>query len=217
VSSRQEILKRISKTRAAAGISAHPADAFQRVPMRLQEVEDPDFDAVERFVGLATLQSMSVEEIESRQAAPAAIQRYLRVQSLQASVCVSPELQGKDINWSKAGFTVRTGAVLADGDTLVSECYGAIAEGGVLVVASSPRHHAEADFLAETHIVLLDKTQIVNSFEDLWEQWRADFGLANWPRAFCFIAGPSRTADLGLPLKLGAHGPARVHVLMVGA
>jgi L-lactate dehydrogenase complex protein LldG len=36
------------------------------------------------------------------------------------------------------------------------------------------------------------------------------------PRAINMITGPSRSADIGQILILGAHGPRRLHVLIVG-
>ena len=36
------------------------------------------------------------------------------------------------------------------------------------------------------------------------------------PRAVNFISGPSRTADIEQTVTLGAHGPARVYVVLVG-
>jgi len=36
------------------------------------------------------------------------------------------------------------------------------------------------------------------------------------PGAFNMITGPSRSADIGQILILGAHGPRRLHVLIVG-
>jgi L-lactate dehydrogenase complex protein LldG len=35
------------------------------------------------------------------------------------------------------------------------------------------------------------------------------------PRAVNFVSGPSRTADIEQTLTLGAHGPYRVHIIMV--
>ena len=35
------------------------------------------------------------------------------------------------------------------------------------------------------------------------------------PRAVNFISGPSRTADIEQTVTLGAHGPYRVHVVLI--
>jgi len=42
---------------------------------------------------------------------------------------------------------------------------------------------------------------------------RHELGLL--PRAVNFISGPSRTADIEQTVTLGAHGPYRVHVLLL--
>ena len=36
------------------------------------------------------------------------------------------------------------------------------------------------------------------------------------PRAVNFVSGPSRTGDIEQTVVLGAHGPYRVHLLVVG-
>ena len=51
--------------------------------------------------------------------------------------------------------------------------------------------------------------------EDAWELLRAERGAAMMPRAVNFISGPSRTADIEQTLVLGAHGPYRVHLVLV--
>jgi len=35
------------------------------------------------------------------------------------------------------------------------------------------------------------------------------------PRAVNFITGPSRTADVEQTIQLGAHGPRRLHVILL--
>jgi L-lactate dehydrogenase complex protein LldG len=35
------------------------------------------------------------------------------------------------------------------------------------------------------------------------------------PRATFFVSGPSRTADIEQTIVVGAHGPYRVHVILV--
>jgi L-lactate dehydrogenase complex protein LldG len=50
--------------------------------------------------------------------------------------------------------------------------------------------------------------------EEAWRLVREE--LREPPRAVTFISGPSRTADIEQTVTLGAHGPYRVHIVMVG-
>jgi L-lactate dehydrogenase complex protein LldG len=79
---------------------------------------------------------------------------------------------------------------------------------------SSSDHPSEFNFLAATHIVIVQAAMVLGSFEELWSRLRTDYP-ENWPRMMNFIVGPSRTADLGVPSRLGAHGPSRVHIIVI--
>ena len=35
------------------------------------------------------------------------------------------------------------------------------------------------------------------------------------PHALCFVTGPSCTGDIGLRIEVGAHGPRRLHIVIV--
>ena len=43
------------------------------------------------------------------------------------------------------------------------------------------------------------------------------FGAGKLPRTVNMISGPSRTADVEQTIQLGAHGPRRLHIVVVGA
>jgi L-lactate dehydrogenase complex protein LldG len=74
------------------------------------------------------------------------------------------------------------------------------------------------NFLPDTHIVILRARQVVASYEDGWDllRQRPGEGPKALPRTVNFITGPSRTGDIEQRIELGAHGPRRLHVILVG-
>ena len=72
------------------------------------------------------------------------------------------------------------------------------------------------NFLPETHIVVLESGDLVGTYEEVWTRLREKFGEGEMPRTVNMITGPSRTADIEQTLELGAHGPRRLHVIILG-
>ena len=63
--------------------------------------------------------------------------------------------------------------------------------------------------------VLVQADQVVASYEDAWDHVRVRATSETLPRTINFITGPSRTADIEQHIELGAHGPRRMHILVV--
>jgi L-lactate dehydrogenase complex protein LldG len=55
--------------------------------------------------------------------------------------------------------------------------------------------------------------------EDAFELMRREHGGAQqmMPRAVNMVSGPSRTGDIEQTIVLGAHGPYRVHIIVVAS
>jgi L-lactate dehydrogenase complex protein LldG len=68
--------------------------------------------------------------------------------------------------------------------------------------------------LPDTHIAVVRRERIVAGMEEAFAMIRTE--RAPMPRAINMISGPSRTGDIEQTIVLGAHGPYRVHILVVG-
>ncbi len=167
-----------------------------------------------RFTAHATAAAATVVTVPARSGVAAAIADYLDAARLGPEIHLSaptPAIAGLAL---EPRLRCRAGPVPADGATLVSGCLAAVAAEGVVVLASGATHAAQTAFLAATHIVVVEAAQLVESLEALWQRLRAL--PAPLPRQVSLVLGPSRTADLGVPSRLGAHGPLRVHAILVG-
>ena len=112
-----------------------------------------------------------------------------------------------------AGLTVDTRGA-EDHDLVgISGCFCAIAETGTLMLVSGPDTPASVSLLPETHIALVPASRIVAGMEEGFALARAELGQL--PRAVNFISGPSRTGDIEQTIVLGAHGPYRVHLILL--
>jgi len=171
-------------------------------------------DKLDRFTRLAAATQMTAALVDGMPGVPQAVAEYLADQSLPPSVVADlPDLSAD--RWQAAGIRSTVGPVDPDGSVFVSTCYAAVADTGAIVIRTGAGHSIANEFLAQTHIAVLPLSRLVQGLGDLWQLWRQEFpSAAALPRSFCMVTGPSRTADLGLPAKLGAQGPARVHVLI---
>lgn len=160
--------------------------------------------------------STSSDAVPDWRDVPMAVADRLRTWGLPCRAILGEDVQDRCAWPPDLGGWAR-GEVAPDGDAFVSRAVAAVAGEGVVVTASSARHRTEQAFLAESHLVVVEAGDIVADLASLWTRLRASMDGERWPRSVNLIRGPSRTADLGVPSRLGAHGPARMHVIVVGA
>jgi len=97
----------------------------------------------------------------------------------------------------------------------VSLARNGIAETGTMLVADTLTDRL-VRMLAPKHIMILDSRDVLPSLDEAGARLRAL--IADGPgRYMTFITGPSRTADIEMSLTVGAHGPAEVHLAILGA
>ncbi|HXV10342.1 MAG TPA: lactate utilization protein C [Burkholderiales bacterium] len=215
MSARENILTRI-RARQAKGSAT---DSAAREAVRAHIAAHPQnprpavsWDPVARFRSEALKLASTVDEVESMAAVPACIAAYLDAQQLpREAVCWDALCL---LDWRAAGIGIARRPARASDLIGITGSFCAIAETGTLMMLSGPQTPSAASLLPETHVAIVEKNRIVPGMEEAWQLMRIELGQA--PRAVNFISGPSRTADIEQTVTLGAHGPYRVHIVLVG-
>ena len=141
-----------------------------------------------------------------------AVAGYLEGLGLDKEIVATTDPLVERVRWSNE-FAVARRAAEAGDRVSVTGAYAGIAETGTLVFVSDRATPTTLNFLPETHIAVLARDRLAACLEDVWARLRTERTVP--PRAVNFITGPSRTGDIELQLELGAHGPRRLHVLLV--
>jgi L-lactate utilization protein LutC len=212
MSARERILGRLKRGEAAgreaevaARLAAHPAG-----PVPAQgSAEGPA--RVAQFVAKAEGAAATVSRIAEIGELPAALAEELRNRNLPAAVRHGAEPLFRGLDWGTVETSQGVGRI--EEPATLSRAEFGLAETGTLVLASGADNPVTLTFLGETHFVVLREDDICGGFDDFWAAWRAR-GLD--PRTVNMVTGPSRSADIGQVLQLGAHGPVALHIFVMG-
>ena len=171
---------------------------------------------VDLFQAMIEEQAATVERLSDPADLPGAVAAYLKAQNLPARLRLAEDPELAALPWDKEPLIERQGGPAEGGDQAsLTTALAGVAETGTLMLCSGPDSPTTLNFLPETHIVVLKASQVVGALEEGWAQVRAKYGAGQMPRTVNCITGPSRTADIEQTIQLGAHGPVRLHVLLL--
>ena len=194
-----------------ARVAAHRRNL---VPARATTLDHQE--RVELFVTMAEEVQATVTRVTSLAAVPEAVARYLAAENLPAELVMAPDPSLDAIPWeTRPLLRIRRGRAEAEDKVSFTPCHAAIAETGTLLLVSGPQTPTTLNFLPDTHIVVVRGRQVVATYEDGLDRLRAAGASEALPRVINFITGPSRTADIEQHIELGAHGPRRLHIVLV--
>lgn len=160
-------------------------------------------------------QGATLDRVEGADAVPETVARYLRDTNLPAEIRTGADKVLGAMPWETTQIERRTGRALGSDAVAVSRAVGAAAETGTLFLTSGADNPTTLNFLPDTHIVTIDAADIAGSYEDIWTLLRETYGPRTLPRTVNMVSGPSRTADIEQTIVMGAHGPRRLHVIVV--
>ncbi|MGD2082106.1 MAG: LUD domain-containing protein [Chromatiales bacterium] len=142
-----------------------------------------------------------------------AVQMLLDATPVGAALVAAPDERLRGLPWPAQRRPEMRKAGASD-PVCVSVAWAGIAETGSLVLLSGPDTPTGLGFLPDHLLCLLDCERILPHPEDVWARLRAE--LQTMPRGVNLLTGPSRTADVEQTIQLGAHGPRRLSILLVG-
>lgn len=137
---------------------------------------------------------------------------YLAGQGLPERLVATGEPPIGDLVWPE-GLHVEQRAATAEDQVAITVAFAGVAETGSLALLSGPDAPTTLNFLPDHFLCLLPRRRILGHLEDLWQRLRQEPG--GMPRAVNLITGPSRTADVEQTIQMGAHGPRRLHVVLL--
>ena len=196
-----------------ARLAGHPRHL---IPARSRLPHDGQ---VALFIANLEREFASARRVAAASDVPAAVADYLAGQNLPSSFAMAPHDELRAIPWHERPLLVRREGRAAATD-LVSVQHGfcGIAETGTLMLPSGATRPTTLNLLADTAIVILRAARVVGAYEEAWDLLRAEHPDERggfMPRNVMLVTGPSRSADIESVLELGAHGPRRLHVVLV--
>ena len=221
MTSRADILSNI---RRSLGVSADDATRRAAVAQRLaaaapgvrpQRGQGDEAARVAMFVAQAEMVSATTARVASAADVPAEVARFLRDDNLPAALRMGADARLAAMPWDATSIAVAHGASAGADLTAVSHATAGVAETGTLVLLSGADNPTTLNFLPDNHIVVLRAADVEPDLEAVWARLRERFGPGLLPRTVNLVTGPSRSADIEQKLLLGAHGPRRLHVVIV--
>ncbi len=150
-------------------------------------------------------------QINSIQELPGATKTLLTRDKLPSTVTVQPATELLSLDWTGAGLSL---VDESDDGVAVTLALWGVAETGSFAIHSGAHSPVLLHFLPAVSIVAVPANKILWYLEDYATQARKE-GLST-PRYASLITGASGTTDIEGRLVTGAHGPGKLHVLVVG-
>lgn len=170
---------------------------------------------VELFCRWAEANNATVARVSAPDV-PREVTNYLARHNLPPRAVIAASGELAHYAWaSEPMLALRRGRAEADDQVSITGAFAAIAETGTVVTVSGEDHPVTLNLLPDTHVVVLPESRVVGGYEEVWARLREKYGAGRMPRTVNTLTGPSRTGDIEQAIELGAHGPRRMHIVVV--
>jgi L-lactate dehydrogenase complex protein LldG len=112
-------------------------------------------------------------------------------------------------NWADFSLNVADPHELETVEIAILKAEFGVAENGAVWISDHYLPHRVLPFITQNLAFVIPRNAIVNNMHDAYERLQDTSGWG------CFIAGPSKTADIEQSLVIGAHGARSMVIFLV--
>ncbi len=145
---------------------------------------------------------------------PGAVREFLDTHDLPSKMIMGSSQFLEDFDWPDH-WQIETRVARKTDNVSVTDAVCAIAETGTIMLVSSPTASSTHAFVPENHVVIINAGEVVRHLDDALRL--ASSKIDNRTSGVHMVTGPSKTADVEQTIQYGAHGPRRLHVIIVDA
>ena len=208
----RDVRRSLGRDRALSARAAEGLAASLRRPVSRPRPK-MDGPLIERFVAKLRAVNVTVTRLPDLRGVSGAVAQHMDAHRLGSTLVVAPDPDLAAIHWPNR-LRVERRAARGEDRISVTSAFAGIAETGTLVLLSGPQSPTTLNFLPGDHLVVLAAERVLAGMEEAWVRLRR--ARETMPRTVNLITGPSKTADIEQILQEGAHGPRRLHLLLIG-
>jgi L-lactate dehydrogenase complex protein LldG len=182
-----------------------------------ERAKKPRAELIKLFQAMLEKAGGKVIRVRSLKGLPEAIVAALSEGNLPLRVRAGDDAIFEGLRGEPALLEVLAGCADPADAVGLSHAFAAAAETGTLFLSSGPDNPSTLNFLPENHFVIIQAGEIAGSYEECWVKLRSTQGAGRLPRTVNLISGPSRTADIEQTIVMGAHGPKKLAVFLIGS
>lgn len=222
MSGRENILRRVRAAVAtpAPKVFAHEGETGRRVGVPMFPDVGSDFETLRRRFAeeLTLLKGEFVEAADGREANAKLREVLARSEFKNVVAQDSAEMRCllHEISVTWLGEEVGGGASLGKFGLGVTHCDALVARTGSVVLTAKSAGGRALSVLPHNHLVIARREQLVGDLRDAMSLLQRKY-RGGMPSFVSVVSGPSRTSDIEKMLVLGAHGPKRLVVMLVGS
>ncbi len=215
-SAREQVFSNVRQSLAKLGPSVRGVAQTEYDRAMSTETPSPVVDGllVDNFLAKHGAVHGTSKIVQNYAEVPDAVREFLDTHDLPSKMIMGTSQFLEDIDWPDH-WQIETRIARKTDIVSVTDAVCAVAETGTIMLVSSPTCSSTHAFVPENHVVIINAGEVVRHLDDALRM--ASSKIDERTSGVHMVTGPSKTADVEQTIQYGAHGPRRLHAIIIEA